>query len=321
MSPFVFLHERWFVDMNNLPPKDPFFMSWNDTNLAYALAAIGIFILAIVIHFLIRDIKFIGRLKKIFHAFAPLAPVFLRTFTGIFIFLVSILPHELNQHIPASFHTPLTLVGMAISLAFLAGIFLRTASLAGILLYLIGFFFLPPLAHLHYLFLFGTFLYFLISGDPFSPKIKMGIRFSDWAIVKISQKYQPYGMAILRMSVSVSLIVAALWNKILDPRPALAFVAGKGEFLQPFIDIMGMTIPQFVLAAGLIELLVGTLLFFGFLTRGIGLFLLVMFLLGIYGLGITEFIGHLPLMAVMYALLTLGPGQKLSFEKKPGLLS
>lgn len=321
MAPFVFLHERWFVDMNNLPPKDPFFVSWNDTNLAYALAAIGFFILAIVIHFLVRNIKFMGRLKKIFHAFAPLAPVFLRAFTGIFIFLVSILPHELNQHISPSFHTLFAFVGMAISLAFLTGIFLRVSSLVGILLYLIGFFFFPPLAHLHYLFLFGIFLYFLVSSDPYSPRLKIGIRFSDWQVAQTLQKYQPYAMALLRMSVSLSLIIAALWNKILDPRPALAFIAGKGEFLQPFIDMIGMTVPQFVLAAGLTELLVGTLLFFGFLTRGIGLFLLAMFLFGIYGLGITEFIGHLPLMAIMYTLLTLGPGYKLSFEKKPGLLS
>lgn len=318
MAPFVFLHERWFVDMNNLPPKDPFFMSWNDTNLAYSLAAIGIFILAIIIHFLIRDIKFIGRLRKIFHAFAPLAPVCLRIFTGIFIFLVSILPHELNQDIPPPYHSLFTFIGMAISLAFMTGIFLRMASFFGILAYLIGFFFFSPLAHLHYLFLFGIFLYFLISGDPSSPKLKIGIRFSEWQVAQALQKYQPYAMALLRMSVSLSLIIAALWNKILDPRPALAFVAGKGEFLQPFIEMIGMTVPQFVLASGLIELLVGTLLFFGFLTRASGLLLLIMFLFGIYGLGITEFIGHLPLIAVAYTLMTLGPGQKLSFEKKPG---
>lgn len=321
MSPFVFLHERWFVDMNNLPPKDPFFMSWNDTNLTYSLAAIGVFILAIVIHFLIRNVKFMGRLKKILHAFAPLAPVFLRAFTGIFIFLVSILPHELNQHIPQPFNTLFTFIGMAISLSLLTGIFLRTASLVGILLYLIGFFFFPPLVHLHYLFLFGIFLYFLVSSDPSSPKLRIWIRFSEWKVAQTLQKCQPYAMALLRMSVSLSIIIAALWNKILDPRPALAFVAGKGEFFQPFIDMIGMTVAQFVLAAGLIELLVGTLLFFGFLTRGIALFLLAMFLLGICGLGITELIGHLPLIAIMYALLTLGPGQKLSFEKKPGLLS
>lgn len=307
---FIFLHERWFVHPSFIAQqiKDPFFSSWNHVNLAYTLAAIGVFILAIIIHFLLRSRKWVIRLRKKLTEFGRIAPTLLRTFTGILLLIVSLLfvPHG-EWH---GWNIPVTVLTVLVSLSLITGIFVRIAAFFGMLFYLGSFFLFRPLEGVQYLFLFGVFLYLFIAGAETTVKIKSGFR-----IVKFLQNYRPYALPLLRIFTGLSLILASLWNKIINPRPALAFIAGPGQFLHPFISMLGMTVPQFIFAMGLCELVIGALILFGFLTRLCGLKLILLFLLGIVGLGIPEFIGHLPLIAISYALLTLGPGEKWSFEQ------
>jgi uncharacterized membrane protein YphA (DoxX/SURF4 family) len=63
---------------------------------------------------------------------------------------------------------------------------------------------------------------------------------------------------------------------------------------------------HFVLAAGTFELLFGLLIAFGIATRYVTAVLSVFFLLTLFALGLTELVGHLPLIAIAVWLLHRG---------------
>jgi uncharacterized membrane protein YphA (DoxX/SURF4 family) len=125
---------------------------------------------------------------------------------------------------------------------------------------------------------------------------------------------KPYAMAILRFFVGLSFIVVGALYKIYDPHYALEFLR-----IHPVNFIHGMgfanfTNEMFVLAAGITEVYLGALIMLGLLPRFAGLLLFVLFTITMSIFGIYELLGHLPLYAVAFALLTQGGGERWSAE-------
>ena len=132
-----------------------------------------------------------------------------------------------------------------------------------------------------------------------------------WLVYTARQIPQEHTMRLLRCALGFSLVGLALTEKLLQPALALNvlqqyslnFMAHMGV---PFSDIW------FVLAAGMVELLVGLLLVLGWLVRTTTVVLLALMIasnsyfvmIDNHALALMEFIGHLPVFAVGILLLS-----------------
>jgi hypothetical protein len=101
----------------------------------------------------------------------------------------------------------------------------------------------------------------------------------------------------------LSILWLAFSEKLLNPQLALAFLESRPEF--NFVQLLGFgwfTNELFVYAAAAVEATVGVLLIAGVLPRIVILFMWVPFNIAIPFLPPEELLGHLPILAVMYAV-------------------
>ena len=145
----------------------------------------------------------------------------------------------------------------------------------------------------------GIGIYFLIKGRGlFLPHVEIARRASEfWG------KYSRHALPILRISTGLSILWLAFSEKLLNPSLALAFLETRPEF--NFMSLLGFTWfndELFVYAAAVVEATVGVLLIAGVLPRIVILFMWVPFNITIPLLPPEELLGHLPILAVMYAV-------------------
>lgn len=111
-----------------------------------------------------------------------------------------------------------------------------------------------------------------------------------------------HAMSALRVGVGVSLVAAAFSEKLANPMLAQAFL---GQYALNFTSALGIPLQNniFVLAAGTVELLVGSCLIFNVFTREIILVAWVPINLTLTIFDWTELVGHLPIYGAMAVLL------------------
>ncbi|MEO6457217.1 MAG: hypothetical protein ABIO92_02925 [Chloroflexia bacterium] len=171
------------------------------------------------------------------------------------------------------------------------------ALLVGLVLVSIMFF---PLSRVVEQLLFvGIGIFFLINGRGlFLPHGDLPRRATAfWS------KYSHYALPILRIFTGLSILWLAFSEKLLNPGLALAFLDTRPEF--NFMRLIGFTWfsdELFVYAAAAVEATVGVLLIAGVLPRIVILFMWVPFNITIPLLPPEELLGHLPILAVMYAV-------------------
>ncbi len=122
--------------------------------------------------------------------------------------------------------------------------------------------------------------------------------------------WPPRAIAVLRILVGLALLAPALSEKVWNPELGAQFLAAYPHFNVPrtLLGLEWFTDDLFVLTVGVVEGMIGVLLASGLLTRVVILGMYVPFHLGVPFLPAAEYLGHIPIFAVMYVLLVHSHG-------------
>jgi hypothetical protein len=145
----------------------------------------------------------------------------------------------------------------------------------------------------------GIGAFFLVQGRGlFSPTGVLAKRLAAyWS------RYSTVALPVMRVFTGISILWLAFSEKLLNPQLAVAFLQGRPEF--NFMRLLGFdwfSDELFIYAAAAVEATVGVLLIAGVLPRIVILFMWVPFNIAIPFLPPEELLGHLPILAVMYAV-------------------
>ena len=157
----------------------------------------------------------------------------------------------------------------------------------------------PPAYVLEQALFVGIGAYFLILGRGlFRPGGDLVKRLDAFWI-----RYRMHAIPIMRIGTGVSILALAFTEKLLNPELAQAFLREYPNF--NFMHLLGFdwfSNELFIYAAGVVEATVGLMLIAGILPRVVILFMWVPFNIAIPLLPPEELLGHLPFLAVMYAI-------------------
>ena len=313
-------HEKWFVN-GSLPvgPKPLLFTAWSSLNASFVLLGIFALVAALLIHFAIRQLRWTRKLRTFLGSFKEWAPSVLRTLTGLLLFSGSFsrflfAPDLSTANFPAPVERVLLAFQLLVGLGLILGTFPRFMGSLGFTLYLLSFFLFPYPGALNYLHFAGIFLYLFIVGDPTLPRVRNIKIFPHLVHFLNLKEAKPYAMTMLRLFVGLSFIIVGAFYKIYDPGFALEFLRTHSVNFIHGMGFTNFTNEMFVLAAGITEIYLGALIMLGLLPRFVGFVLFVLFTVTMSIFGIYELLGHLPLYAAAFALLTHGGGERWSAE-------
>jgi uncharacterized membrane protein YphA (DoxX/SURF4 family) len=193
----------------------------------------------------------------------------------------------------------LALVQLLVCFTFVTGWFTRLGGPVLVGLVLLAYLIFSPSEATEQLLFVGIGLFFAIEGRAlFRPSSVAARRVAAQAM-----RYQHYSLPLVRIFTGISILWLAFSEKLLNPDLALAFLEWKPEF--NFMKLIGLewfSDELFVYAAAAVEATVGVLLIAGVLPRIVILFMWLPFNITIPLLPPEELLGHLPILAVMYAV-------------------
>lgn len=296
-------HEKWFVDGSKYPIHWELFFSWP------VLVALGVGASAIVLLWLLR--------RAVGDPFWPnpdwLKPVQAssQAVVGIQTAISLVFMTVQGWLFAPKLMLPKGVLGviLAILMLFIAWTLitgwltrLGAGMLIGLVVLALAIF--SPAYVLEQALFVGIGAYFLILGRGlFRPQGNMLKQLdSRWS------RYERYAMPIMRIGTGVSILVLAFTEKLLNPDLARAFLQEYPDF--NFMHLLGFdwfTNDLFIYSAGAVEATVGLMLIAGILPRVVILFMWVPFNIAIPLLPPEELLGHLPILAVMYAIFLDSP--------------
>ena len=195
---------------------------------------------------------------------------------------------------------------VAVGLSFVTGWFTRLGGALLIALVGVAFALYPVAYALEQLLFAGIGLYFLLRGRGlFQPTLPLIGR-----LARFWEQHDRPALPALRIGTGLSILVLAFTEKLLNPGLAAAFLHTHPSF--NFMQLLGVTWftdERFVVAAGIVETVIGVLLIAGVLPRVVILLMWVPFNIAIPLLPPVELLGHLPILAVMYVVFLQGPGR------------
>lgn len=298
-------HETWFVNLHSSIPIPDLFLKWGPLNFIFLLVFLALFFFALALHNHLQDSPLIVGVNRDLAKVEKWGIPLVRVLTGALLFTAGFLgfyfaPDLRSNFLPIITSQILLVSEMLIGLVLLLGVAPRLMAFLGLVLFIVlgRSFSLEQL--IPYAVFLGIFGMLIITGDSTLPKIRGG---KSWRAPVWISRFDRYALPLLRLGLALSLIFSALLFKIFMPQYGLEFVA-----MHPVNFVQGLGIPWFsdalfVLAAALVELLLGLLLFFNILPRLVAGILLIVFSLGVVSLGVMELLGHLPFFGAAYALL------------------
>lgn len=319
-APVVFAHEKWFVKSNEVSLIKPLLFSvWNSVNASMVLAGIFSLLAALLIHFAIRPHRWARRMRSFLGKWNSWVPPTLRTLTGLLLFSGSfsrflLAPDLQTGVLPLPVERVLLAVQLLTGLGLLVGIFPRFMSALGFTLYVVTLGVFPFLDVLNYMSFVGIFVYLFIVGDPTLPKVRGINLFPSILHFFHIKDAKFYAMAILRMFFGAAVMLVGFRYKLYEPGYALEFLRTHSINFMPSLGFVNFSDELFVMASGITEVLFGLLVFLGLLPRLVGGLLFVCFTITLSLFGIYELLGHLPLYAIAFALITKGGGERWSPE-------
>lgn len=303
-TPFVLpttatAHVRWFVEDGNDLSTASYTLS-DPAVRAWALIAMTLVATAVVL-----DTKlpaFVVPHTKVRHDVMEL----MRILTGMSLLLTAYGGSVIAPHLEAvgGFHLALVLLQAGIGLLLLSNHALHHAARLLLLPFLgMSIHFGFDLA-VEYLNIVGIALFILFNALP------------DPAL---SQRLKPYSVDVLRIFTGLSLIILGIAEKLHPAALGQAFIADYAWNFMPLLGFDWCDDRLFVLSAGVMEVVFGTILVLGVVTRlnilAVAVFMLasnIVFLIeGRNEEAMAELIGHLPIIATALILLVLGSGQRL----------
>jgi len=135
------------------------------------------------------------------------------------------------------------------------------------------------------------------------------------------EKIREYAIPVLRILAGIALVTLGISEKLLQPELGFAFLSLYDWNFMPALGFSFFSNELFVLSAGVMEVIIGTILILGVVTRintivvaSLMIITNTTFALQMrYDLAITELIGHLPFVATAIMLVVHGSGTKLKF--------
>lgn len=212
---------------------------------------------------------------------------------------------------------PSRLFQLSVGMLLLFGFASRVAALLGLAAYVISVPFFPDLL-LANEFVGGFVAIALVgSGRPSADQVVERIVAVEDAVYnrlppvhligrRLERRLEPYhGYAptIVRLGLGFNFAYLGLTQKLLDPGPALAVVEQYS-----LTAVVPVSPEMWVVGVGLVELLLGTLLLAGFLTRGVAAVALLVFTLSLFGIPDDPVLAHVSLFGLSSVLLITGSG-------------
>lgn len=309
--PAVLAHEKWFVDAERYPVRWELLFSWP---VAVALGVAGLALAGLVLlSRVVRD------------PYWP-NPVWLRPVnssvqavvgiqTAISLVYMTVRGWLLAPTLTVAgpwWGYLLLVLQLFVAFTFVTGWLTRLGGAVLIGLVLAAFVLFPPEKAAEQLLFVGIGAFFLIQGRGlFMPagKVVRGLT-TYWS------RYSPIALPVMRVFTGISILWLAFSEKLLNPQLALAFLETRPEF--NFMRLLGFnwfTDELFVYAAAVVEATVGVLLIAGVLPRIVILFMWVPFNIAIPFLPPEELLGHLPILAVMYAVFLGEPAVEAEAQR------
>lgn len=294
-------HVRWFVDAANpdvadIEPyalTDPAVLIW----IAIAIALIGI---AIFLDEKLPSLPIVN--TKVRHDIMEL----MRILTGMSFLLTAYEGALVAPHLQAhgGFGLALVFLQAGIGLLLLSNHFLHHAAIVMLLMYCGMFLQFGFVQTIEYVNVVGIALFLLFNYFP-----------SEEA----RQRLKPYSVDVLRIFTGLSLIILGFSEKLAGASLGQLFISDYQWNFMPLIGFEQFDDPLFVLSAGVMEVVFGTILVLGVVTRltmltvaGLMLVSNIVFLLQDHrNEALIEMIGHLPIIATALILILLGYGQRL----------
>lgn len=304
-------HVKWFTE-NNVGEMEPIFDF--DISNPFILTAIGSVIVALVLAFLLEKLvpgpssKFQTKAKKIrptilriFHLLLAVSIIF-ASYRGAIL-----QPHYTGSDTANNFFRFIEII-TGILLIFGRGV--RLASIMLLLTYIGTFFIFGAFEAIDYLNLIGISI-FIFLEKPRDTKEK---------------KFQHLALPLLRIFTGITLVVLAFSEKLLFPYKALELVERYNMNFMPALGFEHYSNELFILTAGTVELIFGLIVIIGWIPR-INILSLTAFVLasnsyfllqGHHTEALTEFMGHLPIVATVIIIVIYGAGdlKKIDHKKK-----
>ncbi len=300
-------HTRWFADDHIIVPTP------HEPTAMY-LGVLGVAALCIVMVGMWLHARNIGRLvwlkPKASQAYDRAAATFAMV-CGTFFIIAGTHYYLFSPNLSASAGVPLWLIytQIAIGLAFLLGIFTRTAAVVLLLVWLLSI----PVGGLESaienIWVVSTALFIAIMGNDYFSLVGFSYLKNHLA------PYKPYALSILRLGTGTTLLVLGFSEKILAPELGLNFLT---QYHWNFMALLGIPYSDylFVLSAGAVESLFGLVFILGIVTRLNALVVAIIFTIPLFLLGPIELAGHMPHFAAVVLLLLFGSGGKFMLVKK-----
>ncbi len=292
-------HVRWFVEESDAAPAVPFTLS-DPAVWIWALIAIALVATAILLDGKLPALAVPN--SEVRHDVMEL----MRMLTGMSLLLTAYEGSLIAPHLEAvgGFGLALVLLQAGIGLLLLSNHALHHAALLLLLLFLgmsIHFGFGRAVEYVN---IVGIALFILFNALP-DPVLR--------------KRLKPYSVDVLRIFTGLSLIILGVAEKLHPAALGQAFIADYAWNFMPLLGFDWFDDRLFVLSAGVMEVVFGTILVLGVVTRlnilSVAVLMLtsnIVFLIeGRNEEAMVELIGHLPIIATALILLVLGSGQRL----------
>jgi uncharacterized membrane protein YphA (DoxX/SURF4 family) len=291
-------HEKWFVDESQYPLRWELLFSFPTlVALLAAAAALGALIL---LKRIVRDPLFPNPVWL--RAINPSVHAVLGIQTAISLVYMTVQGWLLAPELdfpdgPLGFI--LGVLQLLVSFTFVTGWFTRGGGALLIGLVLMAFLLNRPSLAAEQLLFAGIGLFFLIEGRAlFRPTTEAARRLASRLM-----RYESYALPAARILTGASILWLAFSEKLLNPDLALAFLNEYPSFnFMQWAGFNWFSNELFIYAAAAVEATVGVLLISGVLPRVVILFMWLPFNVAIPLLPPQELLGHLPILAVMYAV-------------------
>jgi hypothetical protein len=211
----------------------------------------------------------------------------------------------------------LAAVQIGVALTFITGIGDWLGAIVLILLGPIGFLLFPPFDVLDVIHFAGIGAAILVIGRT---AVDAG-HVRPW-FARRGPAWPARAIAALRILSGLAILAPALSEKVWNPDLGAAFLAQYPHFNLPrtLLGLEWFTDDLFVLSVGVIEGTIGVLLASGLLTRVVIVGMYVPFHLGVPFLPAAEYLGHIPIFAIMYVLLVHSRGSLTTREPPRAVL-
>ena len=304
--PEVLAHVKWFVPLDG--KVDPNFMRYalNDPAvLTWAFIAMVLICGSVVLDARLPSYPLNDSRAR------SVAIVVLRVLTGISLLLTAYNGSVIAPHYQwdSSFSDALIIFEALVGVLFILNVFVFYAStlLVGVYCSLalkFGFF-----EVLEYLNMVGIGLFLLFNN------LKNSV---------YHEKLLPYSVPVLRILTGIALVTLGLSEKLLAAEYGEAFVATYDWNFMQNMGLEGFSDRLFVLSAGVMEVVFGTILILGTTTRlnilVVSGFMLTsniaFFVEGNISEAVVEVIGHLPIIATAVICVFFGSGQRLKITSR-----